>query len=431
MTSASFLPPPQESLWIPACFPSLVERKDMRTRMLPFPSSPVSLPACCSNSEALGAAKEHHAVVNRMLGKCNLAHFLGIGHHLRVLNFLIGSFDQTNSQTSERVKITDTQFDGVEVRVYEPSQEGEKRLKRSVVYIHGGGWALASARGGYYNNLCLVMAESLDAVIVSIEYRLVPDFHFPAQFDDVMNAVKHFMLPEVLAHYSVDPNRVAISGDSAGGNLAAAVCQEMTQEENVTNQFKLQALIYPVLQPLDFNTPSYQQNEITAVLSRFVMVKFWLDYFNGDYDFAFSMMMNNHTALDVDLVSPFRERLDWTFLLPSRFRKNYKPAVPATGKAEIIQALPALLDVRAAPLLAEREVFRLQPKTYILTCEIDVLRDDGLMYAKRLEKAGVEVTVDHFEDCFHGCMIFTVWPTNFFAGHLTRDSYIKWLDQNL
>uniref|UniRef100_A0A803TS44 Neutral cholesterol ester hydrolase 1 n=1 Tax=Anolis carolinensis TaxID=28377 RepID=A0A803TS44_ANOCA len=321
---------------------------------------------------------------------CNLAHFLGIGHHLRVLNFLIGSFDQTNSQTSERVKITDTQFDGVEVRVYEPSQEGEKRLKRSVVYIHGGGWALASARGGYYNNLCLVMAESLDAVIVSIEYRLVPDFHFPAQFDDVMNAVKHFMLPEVLAHYSVDPNRVAISGDSAGGNLAAAVCQEMTQEENVTNQFKLQALIYPVLQPLDFNTPSYQQNEITAVLSRFVMVKFWLDYFNGDYDFAFSMMMNNHTALDVDLVSPFRERLDWTFLLPSRFRKNYKPAVPATGKAEIIQALPALLDVRAAPLLAEREVFRLQPKTYILTCEIDVLRDDGLMYAKRLEKAGVE-----------------------------------------
>nr|XP_060623501.1 neutral cholesterol ester hydrolase 1 [Anolis sagrei ordinatus] len=362
---------------------------------------------------------------------CNLAHFLGIGHHLRVLNYLIGAFDQTDSQTSERMKITDTQFNGVEVRVYEPSQEGEKTLKRSVVYIHGGGWALASARGGYYNNLCLVMAESLDAVIVSIEYRLVPDFHFPAQFDDVMNAVKHFMLPEVLAQYSVDPNRVAISGDSAGGNLAAAVCQEMTQEENVTNRFKLQALIYPVLQPLDFNTPSYQQNEITPVLSRFVMVKFWLDYFNGDYDFAFPMMMNNHTALDVDHVSPFRERLDWTFLLPSRFRKNYKPAVPTTGKAEIIQALPALLDVRAAPLLAEREVFRLQPKTYILTCEIDVLRDDGLMYAKRLEKAGVEVTVDHFEDCFHGCMIFTVWPTNFFAGHLTRDSYIKWLDQNL
>ncbi|KAH0624162.1 hypothetical protein JD844_007612 [Phrynosoma platyrhinos] len=362
---------------------------------------------------------------------CNLVHFLGLGHHLRVLNCMIGVFDQLNPQSSEGVKITDTQFDGVEVRVYEPSEKGDKTLKRSVVYIHGGGWALASARGGYYNNLCLIMAESLDAVIVSIEYRLVPDFHFPVQFDDVLHAVKHFMLPEVLAHYSIDPSRVAISGDSAGGNLAAAVCQEMTQEENVTNRFKLQALIYPVLQPFDFNTPSYQQNEVTPVLSRFVMVKFWIDYFNGDYDFALSMVMNNHTALDLDHVNPFRERLDWTFLLPSRFRKNYKPVTPTTGKAEIIQAIPELLDVRAAPLLAEREVFRLQPKTYILTCEIDVLRDDGLMYAKRLEKAGVEVTVDHFEDCFHGCMIFTIWPTSFSAGHHTRDSYIKWLSQNL
>nr|XP_028587415.1 neutral cholesterol ester hydrolase 1 [Podarcis muralis] len=362
---------------------------------------------------------------------CNLVHFLGLGHHLRALNFLIGAFDQLNPQSSEGVKITDTQFDGVEVRVYEPLAKGGAKLRRSVVYIHGGGWALASARGGYYNNLCSIMAESLDAVVVSIEYRLVPDFHFPVQFNDVLQATKHFMLPEVLARYSVDPSRVAISGDSAGGNLAAAVCQEMTQEENVTTRFKLQALIYPVLQPFDFNTPSYQQNEVTPVLPRFVMVKFWLDYFNGNYDFAHSMVVNNHTALDMSEANAFREHLDWTFLLPSRFRKNYKPVAHATGKAEIIRDIPALLDVRAAPLLAEKEVFRIQPKTYILTCEIDVLRDDALMYAKRLEKAGVAVTIDHFEDCFHGCMIFTVWPTNFSAGFQTRDSYIKWLSQNL
>uniref|UniRef100_A0A6J0TQT3 Neutral cholesterol ester hydrolase 1 n=2 Tax=Pogona vitticeps TaxID=103695 RepID=A0A6J0TQT3_9SAUR len=363
---------------------------------------------------------------------CNLAHSLGLGHHLRLLNFVICSFDKLNTQSSEKVKITDIQFDGVEVRVYEPSTGGrEKTLRRGVVYVHGGGWALASARGGYYNNLCLIMAESLDAVIVSIEYRLMPNVHFPVQFEDVLHATKHFMRPEVLAQYSVDPSRVAISGDSAGGNLAAAVCQEMSQEENITNRFKLQALIYPVLQSFDFNTPSYQQNEVTAILPRFIMVKFWIYYLNGSYDFAYSMVANNHTALDVSQVGPFREHLDWTFLLPSRFRKNYQPVTPSAGEAEIIQALPALLDVRAAPLLAEREVLRLQPKTYILTCEIDILRDDGLMYAKRLEKAGVEVTVDHFEDCFHGCMIFTTWPTDFSAGHRTRDSYIKWLSQNL
>ncbi|XP_053166392.1 neutral cholesterol ester hydrolase 1 isoform X2 [Hemicordylus capensis] len=363
--------------------------------------------------------------------QCNLAHSLGLGHHLRVLNFMIGTFDKLNPLFSEHAKIMDTLFDGVEVRVYEPPAKKEKKLRRSVVYIHGGGWALASARGSFYNNLCLTIAESLDAIIVSIEYRLVPNFHFPVQFEDVLRATKHFMRPEVLAQYSVDPSRVAISGDSAGGNLAAAVCQEISQEENVTTRFKLQALIYPVLQPFDFNTPSYQQNEVTPVLPRFVMVKFWIDYFNGNYDFAQSMVVNNHTSLDVSQASSFRELVDWTFLLPSRFRKSYKPVIPTLGKAEIVQEIPALLDVRAAPLLAEKGVLHLQPKTYILTCEIDVLRDDGLMYAKRLEKAGVEVTVDHFEDCFHGCMIFTIWPTSFSAGLRTRDSYIKWLDENL
>ncbi|XP_063162509.1 neutral cholesterol ester hydrolase 1 [Candoia aspera] len=362
---------------------------------------------------------------------CSLAHAMGLDHHARLLNVVVGKLESLSNMPSGHVKITDPVFDGVEVRVYQPFAESQKTLRRSVVYIHGGGWSLLSARGGSYNHLCMVMAESLDAVIVSIDYRLVPDFHFPAQLDDVLRAIKHFLLPDVLAQYSVDPTRIAVSGDSAGGNLAAAACQEISQEENVTNRFKLQALVYPVLQCFDFNTPSYQQNELSPIASRTVIVKFWIDYFDGNYDYAQSMLINNHTSLDVSKASSFRDRLDWTFLLPSRFRKHYKPITQSTGKAEIIQNIPALLDVRAAPLLADKEVLRLQPKTYIMTCEIDVLRDDGLMYAKRLEKAGVEVTVDHFEDCFHGCMLFTIWPINFSSGFHTRDSYLKWLNENL
>ncbi|XP_060098503.1 neutral cholesterol ester hydrolase 1 [Heteronotia binoei] len=362
---------------------------------------------------------------------CNLAHYLGLGHHLRILNFIIGTFDKLNPQQAERVKITDTQFDGVEVRVYEPLGKAEKTLRRSVVYIHGGGWALSSTRGSFYNNLCSIVAESLDAVVVSIEYRLVPDFHFPVQFNDVLRATRHFMHPEVLAQYSVNPSRVAISGDSAGGNLAAAVCQEMSQDQNETGRFKLQALIYPILQAFDFNTPSYRQNEFAPVLPRFVMVKFWVDYFNGNYEFAQSLVVNNHTSQDVSQAGPFRDRVDWTTLITPRFRKTYKPVTPTVGEVEILRAIPSLLDVSAAPLLAEKQVLRLQPKTYILTCEIDVLRDDGIMYAKRLEDAGVEITLDHFEDCFHGCMIFTIWPTRFLAGIRIRDSYIQWLRENL
>ncbi|XP_011226199.2 neutral cholesterol ester hydrolase 1 isoform X2 [Ailuropoda melanoleuca] len=361
----------------------------------------------------------------------NLIHCLGLSHHLLALNFIIVSFGKKSAWSSAQVKVTDTDFDGVEVRVFEGSPKPEEPLKRGVVYIHGGGWALASAKIRYYDELCAAMAEELNAVVVSIEYRLVPKVYFPTQIHDVVRATKYFLQPEVLHKYSVDPGRIGISGDSAGGNLAAAVGQQFIQDANLKNKLKVQALIYPVLQALDFNTPSYQQNMNTPILPRYVMVKYWVDYFRGNYDFVQAMIVNNHTSLDVEEAVALRAHLNWTSLLPASITKDYKPVVQTTGNTRIVREIPQLLDAQAAPLLAEQEVLRHLPKTYILTCEHDVLRDDGIMYAKRLESAGVEVTLDHFEDGFHGCMIFTSWPTNFSVGIRTRNSYIKWLDQNL
>ncbi|XP_062964882.1 neutral cholesterol ester hydrolase 1 [Cynocephalus volans] len=361
----------------------------------------------------------------------NLIHYLGLSHHLLALNFVIISFGKKSAWTSAQVKVTDTDFDGVEVRVFEGSPKPEEPLRRSVVYIHGGGWALASARLRYYDELCAAMAEELHAVVVSIDYRLVPNVYFPEQIHDVVRATKYFLQPEVLQKYMVDPGRIAISGDSAGGNLAAVLGQQFNQDADLKNKLKLQALIYPVLQALDFNTPSYQQNVNAPVLPRYVMVKYWVDYFKGNYDFVQAMIVNNHTSLDVKEAAALRARLNWTALLPASITENYKPVVQTTGNARIIQEIPQLLDVRSSPLIADQKVLQHLPKTYILTCEHDVLRDDGIMYAKRLESAGVEVTLDHFEDGFHGCMIFTSWPTNFSVGIRTRNSYIKWLDQNL
>ncbi|KAM5333639.1 neutral cholesterol ester hydrolase 1 isoform 2-T2 [Glossophaga mutica] len=366
----------------------------------------------------------------RSAQQSNLIQYLGLSHHLLALNFIIVSFGKKSAWSSAQVKVTDTDFDGVEVRVFEGSPKPEEPLKRSVIYIHGGGWALGSAKITYYDELCRAMAEELNAVIVSIEYRLVPKVHFPEQIHDVVRATKYFLQPEVLQKYSVDPGRIGISGDSAGGNLAAALSQQFSQDANLKSKLKLQALIYPVLQALDFNTPSYQQNVDAPILSRYIMVKYWVQYFKGNYDFVQAMIVNNHTSLDVEEAAALRARLNWTSLLPTVFTKNYKPVVQTTGNARIVREIPQLLDVRSAPLLADQEVLQHLPKTYILTCEHDVLRDDGIMYAKRLESAGVEVTLDHFEDGFHGCMVFTSWP-NFSVGIQTRNSYITWLDQNL
>ncbi|XP_066457384.1 neutral cholesterol ester hydrolase 1 [Eleutherodactylus coqui] len=361
----------------------------------------------------------------------NFAHYLGLGHHLKVLNFVSNYFDKSDPSSSAHLHVIDTVFDGVEVRIFQPQVELDGSLQSGIIYVHGGGWALGSARTRSYDSLCRKISEDVNAVVVSIEYRLVPNVHFPEQINDVYAATKYFLQAEVLAKYSVDPQRIAISGDSAGGNLVAAVCQQLTQDENATTKVKLQALIYPVLQTLDFHTPSYQQNMDMPILSRYVMIKFWLDYLNGSHSFAHAMLVNNHTSLDVNEAIALRQLLNWNSLLPLSFKKNYKPLIQSIGNPSIVQQVPALFDPRVSPLIAHKETLQKLPKTYILTCEHDVLRDDGTMYVKRLEEVGVDITHDHYEDGFHGCMLFATWPTYFSAGVRTRDGYIRWLRENL
>uniref|UniRef100_A0A8C5QQI7 Neutral cholesterol ester hydrolase 1 n=1 Tax=Leptobrachium leishanense TaxID=445787 RepID=A0A8C5QQI7_9ANUR len=359
-----------------------------------------------------------------------LAHYFGLGHRLRILHY-VTTLDKIDPVSSGNLKVTDTVFDGVEVRIFEPTSEPHGALKCSVIYLHGGAWALGSARTRTYDSLCRKVSEDVNAVVVSIEYRLVPDVHFPTPLNDVLTATKYFLRPEVLRKYSVDLDRIAISGDSAGGNMAAAVCQQLTEDPNQTIKLKLQALINPVLQVLDFNTPSYQQNTDMLIVPRLRTIKFCLDYLNVSHAFAHSILVNNHTSLDSEETVALRERLNWNTLLPVSFKKNYKPVVQSIGNPSLVQKFPALLDARASPLIAPKKNLQLLPKTYIQTCEHDGVRDDGIMYAKRLQEAGIDVTHDHYDDGFHGCMIFTVWPIYFSVGARARDGYIKWLKENL
>ncbi|KAJ8279285.1 hypothetical protein COCON_G00063510 [Conger conger] len=361
----------------------------------------------------------------------NLVHDLGLIHHIHVLNFAVNHFEMQAPESSEGVRVQDMSLSGVQVRLFESTRGEEGQLKRGVIYLHGGGWALGSARIRSYDFLCRKMAEELNAIIVSVDYRLAPDVHFPKQYDDALQASRHFLTPEFLDRFSVDPDRVAVSGDSAGGNLAAAVAQELAMDNTTSIKFKLQALIYPVLQALDFNTPSYQQNRDVPILYRPLMAKFWLVYLGGDPSFVQAMLTNNHSALDQNQAALGRAKLNWTLLLPPAVKRHYKPVVQAHGTTRIVEEIPALLDVRAAPLLAERDVLIRTPRAYILTCEHDVLRDDGLMYGRRLQEAGVDVTNDHYEDGFHGCMIFAFWPAYFSVGQRTVKNYIYWLAQNL
>ncbi|CAB1446433.1 unnamed protein product [Pleuronectes platessa] len=361
----------------------------------------------------------------------DLSELLGLKDYMGVM-YIITLAERVVPVSDEHVKVTEENFDGVEVVLYQPKQQGDgEELRRAIIYLHGGGWCLGSSRMSPYDLLARKLVTELDAVVLSVEYRLAPAHHFPVPYEDVYRVVKHFLQKGVLAQYSVDPGRTAVSGDSAGGNLAAAVSQQLLKEPGQQIQLKAQALIYPVLQALDLNTPSYQQNQDMPILPRTLMVRFWSEYFTSDKALFRAMMANTHNSPESSSLLKF---VDWSAFLPETYHREYNYSAPAVVQGvggEAVGPSRSLADPRASPLLVPDTALRSLPKALIMTCEYDVLRDDGIMYATRLRAAGVEVSHEHYDTGFHGALMFTVWPTDFLIGRRMTDNYIKWLKENL
>lgn len=208
----------------------------------------------------------------------------------------------------------------------------------------------------------------------------------------------------------------------------------MQKEPGQQIHFKVQALIYPVLQALDLNTPSYQQNQNGPILPRTLMVRFWSEYFTSDRAFFRAMMTNTHNNQESARLLKF---VNWYDFLPKSYHGNYSYSAPAVtpggaGEAKELDALSkSLIDPRASPLLVPDTELQSLPKAYVMTCEYDVLRDDGIMYVTRLRAAGVEVTHEHYEEGFHGAMMFTTWPTDFQIAHQIIGNLVKWFEENL
>uniref|UniRef100_A0A670Y6R9 Arylacetamide deacetylase n=1 Tax=Pseudonaja textilis TaxID=8673 RepID=A0A670Y6R9_PSETE len=148
---------------------------------------------------------------------------LNLAHYMDVIN-LHTIAEYTAPTSDEKVIVTDTDFSHVPVRLYIPIKKSNV-LKRAVIFIHGGGWCIGSATMKSYDLLSRWTSERLSAVVVSVDYRLAPKYRFPVAFEDVYSVAKYFLQSSILEKYTVDPSRIGIAGDSAGGNLAAAVTQ--------------------------------------------------------------------------------------------------------------------------------------------------------------------------------------------------------------
>ncbi|XP_051482953.1 arylacetamide deacetylase [Apus apus] len=351
---------------------------------------------------------------------------LGLMDRMEFLMLFL-SADYVPPTSDENITVRDTELSNVQVRLYLPRKPSDG-LRRAVLYFHGGGWCLGHVGMQTYDQVSRWTSNRLNAVVVSVNYRLAPQHHFPTQFEDVYAVTKFFLQRSVLAQYGVDPDRVCVAGDSAGGNLAAAVAQQLLEDPEVETNLKAQALIYPALQTLDLNLPSYQDNADKPVLSRSLMVGFWSKYFTGDPSLREAMAANRHVPAEA---SHLFQLVNWSALLPAELWGHHSYRAPVPGSPELGRRFPGFLDVRAAPLLASAARLRRLPRTYLLTCQHDVLRDDGFMYATRLRALGVPVTHHHARDAFHGVFSFSSGPAQLAVGRRLVDGYIEWLQENL
>ncbi|GCB64910.1 arylacetamide deacetylase-like 4 [Scyliorhinus torazame] len=341
----------------------------------------------------------------------NMAQSLGLGPQITVVRYLRKKVLRTKHKEEAGLSIQDVQFDGVPVRVYQPRSASAGK-RRGILFFHGGGWVFGSINE--YDNLCRYIAKETDSVVVSVGYRLAPEHRYPTQFEDCLNATLHFL--KTADDYGVDGSRIVVSGDSAGGNLTAAVCLRITTMKDSSGLPPLcaQVMIYPALQMVDFNLPSYQQNQYVPVLFRTRMIFFYLQYLNGDMSLGEDVLSGHH--LPVEIKTNYRRWLK-ADLIPSEFQVgDHKPNLVLTHEEDVYDLVKPSLEPTFSPLLASDAAIGRLPPAYILTCEFDVLRDDGLLFKRRLEDNGVPVTSYHVQDGFHGIISF------FDNGYLTFPS---------
>ncbi len=166
--------------------------------------------------------------------------------------------------------------DGILVRVYTP-EEGSSGARPVIVYYHGGGWVIGSL--DVYEPSALALSENTGAVVVSVDYRLAPEAKFPAAHEDAYAAYK--WVKENAASIGGDPGKVAIAGESAGGNMAVAVSL-LARERGLALPIHILS-VYPVANN-DLNNASYNEYANAVPLNKPNVVYFTENYFNSPAD---------------------------------------------------------------------------------------------------------------------------------------------------
>lgn len=217
-------------------------------------------------------------------------------------------------------------------RIYKPNTDANLPV---IVYFHGGGWVIANL--DVYESSCRALCNAVEAIVVSVNYRMSPEAKFPAAINDAYDATQWII--QNAAQIGGDPNRVAVAGESAGGNMATVTCLQAKDQGGLMPVAQL--LVYPVTDT-SMSQSSYAENQDTQPLHSSMMPWFMKYYLEENAD------------------------------------KNHKYLAPL--QADDLSGLPPAI---------------------VITAEFDPLRDEGEQYAQKLADAGVSVKFKRYDGVVH------------------------------
>lgn len=252
-----------------------------------------------------------------------------------ITNYLFGRADAGAEMRASKARSADG---SLQLRVYRPHESAADVLP-VVFYFHGGGFVLGSSEPSDW--LCSRIATGVGAVVVSVEYRLAPTHRWPVAAEDCYAAMRDVV--SRAAEFGIDSTRIAVVGDSAGGNLAAVV--PLIAAPRSGPRIAFQVLIYPALD-LTCSSPSVEENADTLVITK------------EDY-----------------------------FAAARHYLHGQDPTHPL-----------------ASPIFAPSHAGL--PPALIQVASLDPVRDDGVRYADALSKAGVAVRLTNYDGMPHGYLAF-------------------------
>lgn len=237
------------------------------------------------------------------------------------------------------IQITLKNSKNINLRIFRPKNSPSELP--AILYIHGGGWVLGSRNS--WNRFLQQFAKCTNAEIIFPEYSLSPEAQYPKAINEIYEVLEY--IHQNPSEFNINPDKIVIAGDSAGGNMAAVTAIKALKEKGPKIIFQL--LFYPVTDA-DMDTDSYKEFADGPWLTKKAMEWFW-DAYEPDKD------------------------------------KRKHPYI--------------------SPLKADLEDLKGLPYTLIITDENDVLRDEGEAYARKLDEAGVKVMNVRINGTFHDFMV--------------------------